>query len=120
MAKKKNYYVMFIDDRPISVYGPYTLKIAKDFARIGSQYGTSRRLVTRGLNGDPVRLYQKGYRRWPRGGVEIEGAGLTPGELPNDQKPYLPENLEKVWQDQPIGWLVEDITVDLSGLGGSK
>lgn len=116
----KNYYVMFIDDRPIPVYGPHRLNDAKDFARIGSQFGRSRRMVTRGLNGQSVRVYQDGHRRWPRTAEEVATAELKDKEIPDDLNPYLPEKLEKRWDDQPIGWLAETVTVDLSGLNGEN
>ncbi|PIY49034.1 MAG: hypothetical protein COZ05_01510 [Armatimonadetes bacterium CG_4_10_14_3_um_filter_59_10] len=64
--QRDSYYVHFIDDDPPRTYGPYDLKVAKDFARIGSQTG-GRRTVTEGERGHVVRLYERGYRRQPRG-----------------------------------------------------
>jgi hypothetical protein len=67
----REYYVHFIDDDPVLVYGPYNLKSAKDFARIGSQPGKSgggRRAVFTGARSSsrPVRVYEEGERVWPR------------------------------------------------------
>jgi len=65
------YYVHFVDDDPVLVYGPYSLKSAKDFARIGSQPGKSgggRRAVFTGQKPGSrlVRVYEEGERVWPR------------------------------------------------------
>lgn len=62
-----------------TAYGPYALKAAKDFARIGSQHGSAR-AVTRGLDGPRVRLYAKGKRAWPTAARQLRG--LTAGERP--------------------------------------
>jgi hypothetical protein len=62
-----------------TAYGPYSLKSAKDFARIGSQHGSAR-AVTRGLEGPRVRLYAEGVRRWPTTARQCRG--LTVGEQP--------------------------------------
>ena len=77
MASK--YYVYIPTDW--AVYGPYALKRAKDFARIGSQFGDER-VVTRGLEGPKVRVYVDGERAWPV--TEGQLRGLTRGELPRE------------------------------------
>jgi hypothetical protein len=97
MAKK--YYVHFIDDDPVVTHGPYSIKGAKDFARIGSQYG-GRRAVTRGVRGPIIRVYERGHRRWPRGKDEIKRAGLTRGETPKTASPRAPKLLERAWADE--------------------
>lgn len=71
------YYVHIEKDR--LKYGPYALKRAKDFARIGSQHG-SPRAVTRGAEGVLVRWYEGGKRTYPTSSRQLEG--LTPGEVP--------------------------------------
>lgn len=88
------YYVMFVDDTPIPVYGPYSFKSAKDFARIGSQ-GKSRRVVTYGrkVGARVVRVYWKTYRLWPVGQEEIGIAGLRGSEWPRDPVPYVSKTL---------------------------
>lgn len=65
------YFVHFVDDDPVLVYGPYGLKQAKDFARIGSIPGKSgggRRAVFSGPTPSSrlVRVYEEGERVWPR------------------------------------------------------
>ncbi len=94
MASGLKYYVAMVDDDPVPIYGPYGLKSAKDFARIGSQYG-GRRLVFDGTDGSPKRLYAKGFRVWPWGEEEIEGAGLSKAETPKQAAPYLPRKALK-------------------------
>jgi hypothetical protein len=74
----KGYYVRIKGERV--VYGPYTLKSAKDFARIGSQTG-SPRYVKRGSGTGPrVRTYSGGRRVWPK--TESQLGGLLPSERP--------------------------------------
>lgn len=74
----KNYYVRIKGERV--TYGPYTLKSAKDFARIGSQFGSTR-YVRRGTGTGPrVRTYTSGERRWPV--RESQLGGLLPSERP--------------------------------------
>lgn len=73
------YYVHI--PRAWEVYGPYALKRAKDFARIGSQFGDER-VVTRGLDGVVVRVYEDGERVWPVTERQLVDQGLTRGELP--------------------------------------
>ena len=73
------YYVHM--PRAWEVYGPYALKKAKDFARIGSQFGDER-VVTRGREGPVVRAYVDGKRAWPV--TERQLRGLTRGELPRE------------------------------------
>ena len=63
-------------------YGPYALKSAKDFARIGSQHG-SPRLVLRAVGGarpELIRIYEAGVRTFP--GTERQLKNLTRGEIP--------------------------------------
>jgi len=88
------YYVVFIDDDPIPVHGPYSFGSAKDFARIGSQ-GKSRRVVTQGKgeNARVVRVYWKSHRLWPVGPEEIGIAGLRTNEWPRDFIPYITKSL---------------------------
>jgi len=79
------YYVHFIDDDPVIVYGPYSLGSAKDFARIGSIPGKSgggRRAVFTGPDADSrlVRVYEEGERVWPRSVAAL--AGLEDHEIP--------------------------------------
>jgi hypothetical protein len=45
------------------VYGPYTLKSAKDYARIASQYGDPTEIYRD--DEDLVRRYVRGQRQWP-------------------------------------------------------
>jgi hypothetical protein len=60
------YYVVMVEDDPQLVYGPYSLKSAKDFARIGSQRGGAREVV-RGISKPvKVRRYEGGKRVWPK------------------------------------------------------
>jgi hypothetical protein len=76
--KRKGYYVRIKGER--AVYGPYTLKSAKDFARIGSQFGKTR-YVRRGSGTGPrVRTYTDGERRWPV--RESHLGGLLSSERP--------------------------------------
>jgi hypothetical protein len=79
------YYVHFVDDDPVLVYGPYALRSAKDFARIGSQPGKTgggRRAVFDGPSPGSrlIRVYEEGDRVWPRTLDQI--ADLTESERP--------------------------------------
>jgi len=94
VAAAKKYFVAMIDDDPVPVYGPYAIKSAKDFARIGSKYG-GRRMVFCGDDGSIKRVYAKGYRMWPWGTNEIEEAGLSAAETPKVAMPYLPRKALK-------------------------
>lgn len=94
------YYVRMISDPGAPEYGPYSLKSAKDFARIGSKFGGPR-AVTFGPKGRMVRLYERGYRRWPRG-AEIAVAGLKDSELPRVPTPKVPVLLQKVWGEPEV------------------
>lgn len=102
------YYVHFIDDVPVVTHGPYDLTTAKQFARIGSEHGESRRAVTRGKDGDIVRVYADGYRQWPLGETEIAEAGLRQSEKPNKSVPYLPPEKQH-WVENPLGIWVEPV-----------
>jgi hypothetical protein len=62
------------------VDGPYSLQTAKDYARIGSQYGKRMRVIMRGRNGALVRIYHKGKRVYPTTRLELRY--LTRGERP--------------------------------------
>jgi hypothetical protein len=80
-----SYYVHFIDDDPVLVYGPYNLASAKDFARIGSQPGRTgggRRAVFAGPTPGSrlVRVYEEGGRVWPRTVKQL--SRLTTAEIP--------------------------------------
>lgn len=79
------YYVHMIDDDPVLVYGPYALKSAKDFARIGSQPGKTgggRRAVFAGAGPSSrlIRVYEEGERVWPRTVAGLKS--LEPSEVP--------------------------------------
>jgi len=94
-----SYYVHFIDDDPVLVYGPYELKVAKDFARIGSIPGKSRggrRAVYRGSTGmsQCVRVYDKGIRVWPKETEQLEQLRKSehPKALHSHARPSLVEN----------------------------
>jgi len=69
----KRYYVHFPEDEP-PIYEPKakSLKSAKDYARIGSQYG-GKRIVTRGIHGKMIRVYVKGERVWPVTRRQLQG-----------------------------------------------
>ncbi len=68
------------DGKPIEVgHGPYSLSQARDFARIGSQFGEPRQ-VTRGTGGQRVRTYKGGKRTWPT--VKKQLAGFQDSEIP--------------------------------------
>lgn len=75
---RKRYYVKIKGTKV--TYGPYTLKSAKSFARIGSQHGKDR-YVRRDRPGGPrVRHYSGGERSWPV--RESQLRGLLPSEQP--------------------------------------
>lgn len=121
------YWVHFIDDDPPLVSGPYPLKNAKQYALIGSRTSPTggRRVVTRGKDGPAIRLYELGYRRWPRGD-EIEEAGLRHNEIPKEHTPYLPKGLRAQWVANPSGewvlvpsWVAEEINRYLHALAAS-
>jgi len=61
-------------------WGPYSLKSAKDFARIGSQTGKYARAVSRGTRGLVVRVYRHGERVFPV--LAADMTGLTAHERP--------------------------------------
>lgn len=76
--KRKRYYVKIEGERV--TYGPYALKSAKSFARIGSQHGKDR-YVRRDRPGGPrVRHYSDGKRVWPV--RESQLRGLLSSEQP--------------------------------------
>lgn len=52
--------------------GPYSLTVAKEYARIGSQEGRDR-FVLRGESGPTVRRYSHGARAWPRMPSQLKG-----------------------------------------------
>jgi len=68
------------DFHAIETWGPYSLRAAKDFARIGSQTGRHARAVTRSKTIFLVRIYKEGQRTFPI--TEVDLAGLTRGERP--------------------------------------
>lgn len=75
---KKSYYVK-IKGEGIT-YGPYSLRSAKDFARIGSQTGNDRYVLRGGPSGSKVRQYSGGERVWPV--YEAQLRGLLSSEHP--------------------------------------
>lgn len=60
------YYVL-VDGAQGETFGPYALRSAQDFARIGSQFGADRHVVKKGSSGrwQRVRVYHEGRRVWP-------------------------------------------------------
>lgn len=76
----KNYIVVIVEEPPV-VYGPYYLKSAKDFARIGSQHGATRAVANRKTE-KTVRVYNGGKRIWPVRLSQLKD--LTPGEIPRE------------------------------------
>lgn len=81
----KRYYVktrtVREDGRTIKGWtrGPYTLSSAKDYARIGSQFGRPR-TVHRGRGGPRIRRYSGGKRAWPV--MQTQLRSLRPAEKP--------------------------------------
>lgn len=73
------YYVEIpVDD---ALHGAFTRLQAQDFARIGSQFGSPRRVWRRKGDGWVlVREYHRGYRAYPE--TPDDCADLTPGEVP--------------------------------------
>ena len=69
-------------------YGPYSLKKAKDFARIGAKEGKNWRVVVRESDGQVVRLYHErtGKRDFPKSRKQAEEYGLTAYETPRQFK----------------------------------
>ena len=97
------YYVHMIDDDPVLNYGPYTgtkneFKRVKSFARIGSQTG-GRRVITRGMEGPRVRVYQDGVRTFPVGKGQIQAANLLSWEVPKNP---VPKKRNPGWIGNPI------------------
>jgi hypothetical protein len=87
---KAQYYVSIDEgDGDLFTYGPYALKSAKDFARIGSQHGGDR-AVTRGELGPLVRIYSGGERVWPSEPKDADVLKNTerPGSFPNPGVDY--------------------------------
>jgi hypothetical protein len=76
--KRKRYYVKIKGERV--TYGPYTLKSAKSFARIGSQYGEDRYVRRDRPGGFEIRRYSDGKRVWPV--RESQLRGLLSSEQP--------------------------------------
>lgn len=68
--------------KPGSEYYPegYPLRKAQDFARIGSQTGSSREVRRSRRGGPRVRTYTKGKRSWPR--TVEQARNLLPAEVP--------------------------------------
>jgi hypothetical protein len=75
---RKSYYVKIKGVG--ATYGPYTLKSAKSFARIGSQTGNDRYVLRGGPSGSKVRQYSGGERVWPI--YESQLRGLLSSEHP--------------------------------------
>lgn len=69
--------------KPDSEYYPggYPLKKAQDFARIGSQTGSPRKVLRGGPGGKVVRKYANGKRVWPT--TEAQARSLRPAERPS-------------------------------------
>jgi len=86
-SSRQKYFVRIPRERetypkPDSKYYPggYPLRKAQDFARIGSQTGSTRE-VRRGRRGGPkVRTYNEGKRTWPRTRGQVKN--LLPAEVP--------------------------------------
>ena len=75
------YYVDIPKDD--ALHGVYTRKQAQDFARIGSQFGTLRRVWRRAYDDWVlVREYKRGKRVYPR--TVHDCMDLTPGEIPTE------------------------------------
>jgi hypothetical protein len=72
--------------RQDSKYHPsgYPLKVAQDFARIGSQTGKTRKVFRGGPRGQHVRTYREGRRVWPR--TAAQARALRPKERPSELK----------------------------------
>jgi len=77
-----SYYVHIYEDD--IHHGPFSLKRAKQFGRIGSSFGQYARVITRGLEGPDVRVYLGGVRKWPTKRSQLRG--LSAGEIPSDLK----------------------------------
>ena len=65
-------------------YGPFSFQQAKDYARIGSQFGWFERAVTRGKFSQLVRRYFSGQREFPM--TRAQTAGLLTREIPKELK----------------------------------
>jgi hypothetical protein len=81
------YFVKVIGEKVVypregSSYFPagYPLRKAQDFARIGSQTGSSRKVLRGGPQGKHVRTYKDGRRTWPV--TASQAKKLKPGERP--------------------------------------
>lgn len=59
-------------------WGPYPLPNAKAFARIGSAKGKWARAITRGRDGEVVRVYKKGKRTYPPETKRVQKDKATP------------------------------------------
>lgn len=77
-ASRKTYYVKIKGEGV--TYGPYSLKSAKDFARIGSQTGKDRYVLRGSPSGSKIRNYSGGQRVWPI--HESQLRGLLSSERP--------------------------------------
>jgi hypothetical protein len=97
MARAGKYFVHVTTDEPPIYYDNsgkgYTLRGAKNFARIGSgkrKNGTwgEDRAVTRGLRGPLIRVYHHGQREWPVYREQLDSLKgverLTRNETPSD------------------------------------
>ena len=93
----KWYFVRMPEAPGDEMFGPYTLSSAKDFARIGSKFGGPRLVLDEASK--IIRLYEKGYRRFPRGHEEIKQAGLTTAETPRVANPYAPGSVKAEWRE---------------------
>ncbi len=65
-------------------YGPFSFHQAKDYARVGSQFGWFDREVTRGKFGPVVRRYFGGEREFPVRRSQTDG--LLSREIPTELK----------------------------------
>jgi len=85
-------YYVFFTERPAeglqSVYGPYALRQAQDYARISSSHGGAAEVWRRGFRtpgSKRVRVYEHGKRAWPR--TRAQAAELRGKEVPSRMRP---------------------------------
>jgi hypothetical protein len=83
MSAAKQYYVHHLSTPP-DIHGPYYLKTAKQYARIGAKPGYDDRKITRGRRGVKIRVYSSEERIYP---VKVSQLRfLTPAEIPPSMK----------------------------------
>jgi len=92
MAARGSYVVFFTArgaEGVPSVYGRYSLKSAKDYARISSQHGAPAEVWRGGYRtagSKRVRRYEAGERAWPLRPRDLEG--LRKAEVPRQMRRY--------------------------------